>query len=366
MCSFETVNMNSAIVVHSTFDRHWPYAADTFRQLWSEEGSVTFRRLEPDDDRHLVEVLPNPKTVTRLVSLGVPVSETCVDRLTALEEAVVVVPGPGGSLLNQQTQDRPGSSYRYDSELLNLFEERGVNVYMHDNEGFWAQSVAECALGLTIAGLRRIPQKHARIREEQTPWNYDPGDTSGPGNRGIQFADDAEFTNGTVAGKRVRVVGVGNIGSRYANVVDHLGADVAAYDPYAAEPCFHGAGARRIHHLAELPKDAEIFAPMVPLTDGTRGLITRDHVDSLPEGSLVVLTTRANVCDMEALRERVLADELSLAADVWDVEPLLLDDPLLGRHNVVHTPHLAGRTRHANEQWAERLAAKFRPIDRSG
>ena len=64
---------------------------------------------------------------------------------------------------------------------------------------------------------------------------------------------------------------------------------------------------------------------------------------------------------MEAVRRRVLADELSLAADVWDVEPLPLDDPLLGRHNVVHTPHNAGRTIDANWAWAEKLVVQFKP-----
>ena len=65
---------------------------------------------------------------------------------------------------------------------------------------------------------------------------------------------------------------------------------------------------------------------------------------------------------MAAIRRRVLADEVALAADVFDVEPVPLDDPLLGRHNVVHTPHLAGRTRDANRQWAADLLAQFRPV----
>jgi phosphoglycerate dehydrogenase-like enzyme len=65
--------------------------------------------------------------------------------------------------------------------------------------------------------------------------------------------------------------------------------------------------------------------------------------------------------DMTPLRERVLADELALAADVWDVESLPLDDPPLGRQNVVHTPHIAGRTRDANLARAENLAAQFDP-----
>ncbi len=141
-----------------------------------------------------------------------------------------------------------------------------------------------------------------------------------------------------------------------------LGADVAAWDPFAAEPHFHRAGARREWHLDELMKDAEIFAPMLPLTPQTHGIVTAAHIQSLPQGCLVVLVTRAMICDMPMLRRRVLADELALAADVFDVEPLPLDDPLLGRDNVVHTPHNAGRTIHANQQWAEELAAQFRPL----
>ena len=100
---------------------------------------------------------------------------------------------------------------------------------------------------------------------------------------------------------------------------------------------------------------------MVPLTESTEGLVQAEHIDLLPAGCLVVMVTRAKICDTEAIRRRVLADELSLAADVWDVEPLPLDDPLLGRHNVVHTPHNAGRTIDANRLWAEKLVMQFRP-----
>jgi len=58
-----------------------------------------------------------------------------------------------------------------------------------------------------------------------------------------------------------------------------------------------------------------------------------------------------------------LADDLALAADVFDVEPLPPGHPLLGRANVVHTPHNAGRTRQANEAWAEDAISRFPPMD---
>lgn len=108
--------------------------------------------------------------------------------------------------------------------------------------------------------------------------------------------------------------------------------------------------------------DAEIFVPCVPLRDSTRGLVAAEHLHSLPDGCLVILVTRAEICDMTLLRERVLNGELALAADVFDQEPLPLDDRLLGHANVVHTPHNAGRTVHANHSYAELLAEQFLPV----
>jgi len=93
-------------------------------------------------------------------------------------------------------------------------------------------------------------------------------------------------------------------------------------------------------------------------------LVRADIIDRLPRGALVVLVTRAGIVDMTALRRRVIAGELSLAADVFDVEPLPLNDPLLHLPHVVHTPHNAGRTRDANYAWADavidQVPAEFR------
>jgi phosphoglycerate dehydrogenase-like enzyme len=338
--------MRQLLIVHPNFDRVWPFAADALHDLWRRQGMVEFLRLPDGDLRPIGEIVDNPVTVTRLIALGVPVTPACVDQFTALEEVVC-----------EAMSDRS-----LESEIRERFAARNVRVYTQPSEGFWGQSVAEFALALTLCGLRRIPQLHHAILTGQTPWDYSPPEDRGrPGVRGQQYGDDSRFTNGTVAGKRVRIVGAGNIGSRYASFVHMLGADVATWDPFAAEPAFHRAGARKEYHLDRLVEDAEIFAPMLPLTPSTRGLITAAHIDALPQGCLVVLATRAAICHMPALRARVLADELALAADVFDVEPLPLDDPLLGRHNVVHTPHNAGRTRHANEQWARTLLDQFLP-----
>ena len=333
--------MKSLIVVHPNFDISWPYSADHFHKLWKEQGPVEFIRQDHSDHRPLGEIVSNPDEFVRLVCFGVKVTLDCLKLFTNLEEATFD-PGPSG-------------------ECMDYLRNAGVSVYHHPTEGFWGQTVSEFGLALTLCGLRRIPQLHHEILTSLKPWDYSPPEDIGrPGTRGYQFGDDPNFTNGTIEGKRVRVVGAGNIGSRYASFCSMLGADVAIWDPFATEPSFHRAGARKEWHLDDLVKDADIFAPMVPLTEKTKGIVTAEHIHALPKGCLVVLVTRANICDMKAVRERVLADEIALSADVWDVEPLPLNDPLLGRHNVVHTPHEAGRTADANRKFAEKLAEQFK------
>lgn len=342
--------MHAAILVHPRFDGIWPWAADHARAVWSAGATVDFIRVAAGETRPAGELLPSGAAVERLLVLGVPLTAACVARWPRLREIAWSNDGLGW--------DEPARQ-----PALEALASRGVRVLRHPSEGFWGQSVSEFGFALTLAGLRRIPQLHRAMLADPSVWRYDPPDGIGvPGQRGQQYGDDPRFTSGTLAGKRVRIVGAGNIASRYASFCHGFGADVAAWDPFAAETAFHRSGARREHFLERLVREAEIFAPMVPLTEKTRGLVTAAHVDALPRGTLVVLVTRAGICDMAAVRRRVLAGELALAADVFDVEPLPPGDPLLGHPNVVHTPHYAGRTRHANERWADALLEQFQPL----
>ena len=226
----------------------------------------------------------------------------------------------------------------------------------------WGQSVAEFALGLTICGLRRIPQIYTDMMHGHDTWDYSsPGtDLGKPGQRSFQMGDDPRFVSGTISGKKVRILGAGNIGARYASWCSMLGADVAIWDPIAKDATFAISGARRCFDKLELVKDADIIAPMMPLFEATAGIVDAEMINEIPKGSLVILVTRAQICEVDALYKRVLSDELSLAADVYDIEPLPLDSPLLGRHNVVHTPHNAGRTIDANYSRADDAIARFK------
>ena len=59
------------------------------------------------------------------------------------------------------------------------------------------------------------------------------------------------------------------------------------------------------------------------------------------------------------MRTRVLANEIFWTTDVYDTESLPPNDPILGRDNVVHLPHIAGRTRDSNIRLADILTDDF-------
>ena len=177
------------------------------------------------NDVEIANVIENAGRVTRLISLGLRLRDSDLQALPSLREAFVAARG-----------------IHSDEEIAALLEARGIRQLQHPSEGYWGQSVAEFALGLTIDGLRRIPQAHHKVITRAGAWTW-PFQ---------QFCDDPNFVNGTIAGKRVRIVGAGNIASRYASFVRMLGANVAAWDRYSPEPVFHRAAHARRSALTTL------------------------------------------------------------------------------------------------------------------
>ena len=342
--------MRSIICVHERYERNWSFTADYWHERWKEEGDTELYRSE-DPKARITELVADPATVTRLVILGFPAESEDLTPFSTLEKCY----------FDDGWNDVPSTG-------IKEAEARGVNfLYVREppyGDVQWGQSVAEYALGLTICALRRIPQTYTDMIHGHDTWDYSaPGtDLGKPGERCSQMGDDPRFASGTISGKKVRILCAGNIGARYASWCSMMGADVAMWDPMAKDATFAVSGARRCFDKLELVKDADIFAPMVPLFEATRGIVNTEMINKIPKGSLFVCVTRAEVCEVETLYNRVLNDELSLAADVYDIEPLPLDSPLLGRNNVVHTPHNAGRTIDANHTRADDAIARFKIV----
>jgi D-3-phosphoglycerate dehydrogenase len=173
-----------------------------------------------------------------------------------------------------------------------------------------------------------------------------------------QFCDDPDFVNGDLGTKNVGVIGLGQIGGKIAKWCRVFGATVVGFDPYVSEELLQEWDVQRAD-MDTLADSSDIVFIAVPPTPSARHLLNRERIYHLRKGSLVVVITRAHAVDMEALRERIVKDELAGAFDVYDIEPVHVDDELRNRDNVVHTPHIAGRTEDSNLRVADMTVDDF-------
>ena len=106
-----------------------------------------------------------------------------------------------------------------------------------------------------------------------------------------QFCDNAGFVNGTLGTKRVGVIGLGQIGGRVARWCRELGAQVAAYDPFAPDKRFSDLGIDRAD-MDVLAVSSEVLFVTVPPTPSAKHLLSRERIARLRKGTLVVISTR--------------------------------------------------------------------------
>lgn len=151
------------------------------------------------------------------------------------------------------------------------------------------------------------------------------------------------YATGSVRGRRAVVVGLGAIGRETCALLAAAGLEVwgvgrpgRTYDvPAAARLVDTDA-------LDEVLPTADVVVLATPLTEQTRGLLSRARIGALPPGAIVVNIARGQVLDEPALLEALEAGRLGGAAlDVFTIEPLPADSPLWDRPDVLVSPHSA-------------------------
>lgn len=143
-------------------------------------------------------------------------------------------------------------------------------------------------------------------------------------------------TTDTLQGKRVLVVGAGDLGG-------HLRRRLETFDVRCT---MVGATAREgIHGVDELPAllpEHDVTVLMVPLTPRTRGLADAAFLAAMPDGAILVNAARGPVVVTDALVAELSAGRLRAALDVTDPEPLPVGHPLWDMPGLLLTPHVGG------------------------
>ena len=196
------------------------------------------------------------------------------------------------------------------------------NIILTNGAGAYGLAVSEYMLAASLALVRRFPE-YAR-RQSECNWKPMGHITS-------------------IEGSTVIVLGLGDIGGRYAKKMKALGAYVIGFRKTDREKPEYVDEQYTLDKLPEMIGRADLVAMILPATKETENLMNGDMMRRMKMGSYLINAGRGNAVDPAALREALDEGRIAGAAlDVTSPEPLPSDDPLWKYENVLITPHIAG------------------------
>jgi D-3-phosphoglycerate dehydrogenase len=222
-----------------------------------------------------------------------------------------------------------------------------AGIYVANCPGQNAIAVAELAVGLMVAIDRRIPDNVAQLRAGK--WNK-------------KAFSEANGLHGRVLG----VAGLGPIGLHTARRAQGFGMRVVAWSRSLDAERARELGVEQAPDLLSLARQADVFSLHLPLAKETRGLVSRQVLEAMKPGAILVNTARAELVDQAALLELARAGRLRLGLDVHAGEPEKgqadFDSELAKLPNVYGTHHIGASTEQAQDAIARetvRIVASF-------
>jgi D-3-phosphoglycerate dehydrogenase len=144
-----------------------------------------------------------------------------------------------------------------------------------------------------------------------------------------------------LSGRVLGLVGFGNIPRALAPKAKAFGLRVLAHDPFVSRDVFEGAGVEPMS-FEGLLAGSDFVSIHAPLSPATRGLFNAEVFGKMKTGAILINTARGPLVDETALIAALDAGRVGAAAlDVVAVEPPAPDSKLIGRDNVILTPHTA-------------------------
>lgn len=201
-----------------------------------------------------------------------------------------------------------------------------------------AVTTAEHAISMLLASTRQIPQAHQSTVSGK--W------------------EKSRFMGAEISGKRLGIIGCGNIGAIVADRAQGLKMKVLGYDPFLTEDRAKQLGIEKVE-LDELFAQADYITLHTPLTDATRNIISADAINKMKKGVRIVNCARGGLVDEMALYAAMKNGHVASAAlDVFETEPAR-ESPLFELDTLVATPHLGASTTEAQEKVALQVAEQM-------
>ncbi|WP_035052288.1 D-isomer specific 2-hydroxyacid dehydrogenase family protein [Carnobacterium pleistocenium] len=172
-----------------------------------------------------------------------------------------------------------------------------------------------------------------------------------------KWEERAQFVGHALGGKTVGVIGIGNIGSRVAEIL-HYGfrCEVLAYDPNKDKVEIAAFGAKKIE-LPELLERADVICLCASLTEENYHMLSTEEFAKMKDNVYLSNTARGALVEEEALIHALEIGKVAgFATDVLEVESGRADHPYLKYESVIITPHTSAYTMECLEGMGDKCA----------
>ncbi|MCU7490479.1 MAG: phosphoglycerate dehydrogenase [Bacteroidota bacterium] len=222
---------------------------------------------------------------------------------------------------------------------LDSASKKGVAVFNAPYSN--TRSVAEIVIAEIIILIRRLHDKIVKAHEGI--WD--------------KSAENAR----EVRGKKLGIIGYGNIGSQVSMLAEAMGMDVYYYD--VVDKLTIG-NATRMSFLEDMLRIVDVVTVHVDGNPANRNLIGEKEFEIMKDGVILLNLSRGFVVDVEALKENILSGKVAGASlDVFPEEPKDANErfvsPLQHLPNVLLTPHIGGSTEEAQYNIGEFVSSKL-------
>ena len=227
-----------------------------------------------------------------------------------------------GELLRELKRCKAIGRFGLGVDNIDLPAAKALGISVNYVPDYCMHEVSDHAMALLLALVRKIPQSNKLVQSGR--WEVPP---LVPIHR--------------LSGRVLGLVGFGNIPRALAPKAQAFGLRVVTHDPYVSSDALAKAGVEGVGFDALLAM-SDIVSIHAPLLPATRGLFNAAVFGKMKKGALLINTARGPLVDEDALIAALDAGQLGGAAlDVVTTEPLAKDSKLLGRDNVILTPHTA-------------------------
>ena len=210
----------------------------------------------------------------------------------------------------------------YDNVHLETLKKKNISLMITANAN--AIAVAEHVIYMMLSISKGIVSHDNSVRK-------------GLFKKGIKDIQTLELNK-----KEILIIGFGRIGKSLIKICKSFDMKINIFDPYVDNMMIDSFGCNKVNDLNVAFKSADYISLHVPLNNKTKNLINMNSLKNMKKNTIIINTARGGIVNEKdldkALREKII---FGAGIDVFEKEPINLDNPLIKNDRVLLSPHSA-------------------------